>query len=94
MNKVTLLAMIALTMIGSLVFRAWQRTPVAAVRNSGPQRLAAAATTSLADEEFRARLRRIIAKAKAAVDRDQEKAQTGNKSAEADAEKSSVKEDK
>ena len=69
MNKVTLLAIIALTMLGSLVFKAWQRAPVLAVANPQPKTVAVA-SASLSNEEFRLRLRQIVARAKAASDRE------------------------
>ena len=63
MNKVTLLAIIALTMVGSLVFRAWQQAPVAVI-NPQPK-MVVVASSSVGNEEFRAKLRKIVAKAKA-----------------------------
>src|SRR5882762_2276602 len=69
MNKVTLLAIIALTMVGSLVFKAWQRAPVLAMINPQPKAVAVA-SASVTNEEFRARLRQIVARAKAASARE------------------------
>lgn len=64
MNKVTLLAIIALAMVGSLVFKAWQqRAPVLAVATPQPKTVAVA-SASASNEEFRLRLRQIVAKAK------------------------------
>ena len=68
MNKVTLLAIIALTMLGSLVFKAWQRAPVLALANPQPKTVAVA-SASVENEEFRLRLRQIIARAKAASEK-------------------------
>ena len=67
MNKVTLLAIIALTMVGSLVFKAWQRAPVLALANPQPKTVAVA-SASVTNEEFRLRLRQIIARAKSSIE--------------------------
>jgi len=80
MNKVTLLAIIALTMVGSLVFKAWQQAPVRAVINPQPKRVTVA-SASVANEEFRLRLRQIVARAKASAQRERlstEKSETSD----------------
>jgi len=69
MNKVTLLAIIALTMVGALVFKAWQQAPVAVI-NPQPKRVVVA-SSSVGNEEFRAKLRQIVARAKASAQKKQ-----------------------
>ncbi|HMC27579.1 MAG TPA: hypothetical protein VKM56_07270 [Verrucomicrobiae bacterium] len=64
MNKVTLLVIIALAMVGSLVFKAWQRAPVLVLGNPQPKTVAVA-SASVTNEQFRLRLRQIIGRAKA-----------------------------